>query len=43
MSEEIEIAGVKISQSDWEKTPKSVPELLPFWIIRTQIAILLEV
>jgi transposase len=28
MSEEIEIAGVKISQSDWEKTPKSVQALV---------------
>lgn len=28
MSEEIEIAGVKISQSDWDKTPKSVQALV---------------
>ncbi len=28
MNEEIEIAGLKISQSDWEKTPKSVQALV---------------
>jgi transposase len=28
MSEEIEIAGIKISQSDWEQTPKSVQALV---------------
>ena len=28
MSEEIEIAGIKISQSEWEKTPKSVQALV---------------
>jgi transposase len=28
MSEEIEIAGVRISQSEWEKTPKSVQALV---------------